>query len=317
MTITATAHAKFILSGEHFVVDGAHSVVIPADCFYTTVTFSEHFPSVPEVNCIFECDQPAKNPRIYKKQILSLLFNACEILGLNAGLLNGLTCEVKTNIPPGQGAGSSSALCQALMEAMIKAFIYTPVHPNYLFWFGMQLENTFHGPVSGIDNAAIAYQKMLYYQRDEQPIVLYPTQPLDFVVGTTGPRCSDISPYDIIKKLKTNHPIEYNRYKSDMDLSASRMVAAICDRHPISYLPTIGEHMFDSFKILQDIGLIPDDVKPALQTALELAVPSVRMTGAGGGGFLISLVGNESERIALMNAWYSLGLKSIKHIHLE
>ena len=316
MTTTATAHAKFILSGEHFVVDGTHSVVIPANCFYTTVTLSEHSQPNPEVECIFECEDPPRDVTPYKERILSLLLKAFEILNIHKSWLTGLKCEVKTNIPPGQGAGSSSALCQAMMEALIKKFIYKPVHPNYLWWFGMQLENTFHGPVSGIDNAVIAYQKILYYQREEKPIVLYPTKPLDFVVGTTGPRRNDVSPYEIIKELKEKHPIEYNRYKSDMDLTASRMVAAICDKHPVSYLLAIGEQMFESFKILQDIGLVPDDVKPALQAALKLAVPSVRMTGAGGGGFLISLVENDSERDTLIKAWKKLGLKSVNHIHL-
>ena len=315
--ITATAHAKFILSGEHFVVDGTHSVVIPADCFYTTVTLSEHNERHPIVDCVFECDDPPSDLVPFKSRILELLFHALDILSIDSGFLNGLKCEVKTNIPPGQGAGSSSALCQAIMEALIKQFIYKPVHPNYLYWFGMQLENTFHGPVSGIDNAAIAYRKILYYKREERPIVLYPTHPLDFVVGTTGPRRPDISPYQLVKELKEKFPIEYNRYKSDMDLSASRMVSAICDKHPISYLLSIGEQMFESFKILQDIGLVPDDVRPALQAALENAVPSVRMTGAGGGGFLISLVENDGERDDLTKAWKKLGLKSVKHIHFE
>lgn len=316
---TATAHGKFILSGEHFVVDGAHSVVIPADCFYTTVELYEQPLPMLEVQCIFECGDAPQGKEIhpYESRVFDLVYKACKILDIDAGWMDGLGCKVITNIPPGQGAGSSSALCQAIIEALIHEYLYDEVHPNYLMWFGQQLENTFHGPVSGVDNAAIAYRKILCYQRTESPRPLINPLPLDFVVGSIGPRSPEIAPYEIIRNLKLKSPADYKKYLTETDKLSEQLAEAICSKQSNQARMGITENMFNSFKILYGLGLLPKEAKSAIQVALDNSIPSVRMTGAGGGGFLIAMVNGTEEKDFLMESWKKLGLKSVHSIHFD
>ncbi|MBQ9817006.1 MAG: hypothetical protein IJM59_06025 [Proteobacteria bacterium] len=307
MLTIASAYSKFILSGEHFVVDGTPSVVIPGTCFSTQISLLDTAESSLSVQCVFDCEQPELQDRIseYESFADKLIRRAAGILGIQ---LNGcgLRCIIKSMIPPGQGAGSSSALCQVIMEAMLKHFLADDFHPNYLKWFGTLLENTWHGPVSGIDNAAIAYRRMLFYQRNSRPEPIVPGCPLFFVVGTAGPR-QGINPYQSIRWLRENHSLQYASYRKVMTDNARKLAESI----RIANLLGIGECMNESHELFNAIGIVPDSINKAVQKAKSLGALGARMTGAGGGGFVIACVPvNIIESLQI--AWRELGLRNIR-----
>ena len=308
----ALAHAKFILSGEHFVVDGTYSVVIPAPCFTTQVSLIDQSETNLRASCIFECESSgtmsAQELEKHQNHVLNLLRRAADLLDLDLSG-TGLRCVVKSNLPPGQGAGSSSALCQALIEALMKHFITSDAHPNYLKWFGTELENTWHGPVSGIDNAAIAYNRMMLYRRGERPKPLISGVPLFFVVGSTGPRTDKISPYAAIRHLRESRPLEYSALKQAMDDNAIHLADAIAagdESH-------MGRLMSESHQIFKQIGISTTAIDLAIKKAESLGAHGARMTGAGAGGFVIACVPIEIID-TLQMAWHEMGLKNIRTI---
>lgn len=312
MLTIATAYSKFILSGEHFVVDGTPSVVLPAPCFSTTVSIEDQdFPGITTI-CNFDCPQAGLNTQRDKHEALvtQLIAKAAGILGLNISNC-GIRCVVRSTIPPGQGAGSSSSLCQAIVEAMIRHFLFDEqahkdkLHPNYLKWFGTQLENLWHGPVSGIDNAAIAYRRIMLYQRAQAPEYIQLSSPLFFVAGTTGQR-TERNPYEIMRNLKQNQPLLYSTYWKTITDNASQLAVALREGDLIR----IGALMNESEEIYESCGIVTESMKAACAAASSLGAFGARMTGAGGGGFVIACAPiNNAENIQAK--WDSLGLKAI------
>ena len=315
MHTLALANAKFILSGEHFVVDGTHSVVIPAPCFTTQVSLIDQSEPQLRASCIFECESShtmtGQELEKHQNHVLMLVKKAADLLDLDL-TGTGLRCVVKSNLPPGQGAGSSSALCQAIVEALMKHFITSDVHPNYLKWFGTQLENTWHGPVSGIDNTAIAYQRMMLYQRGQRPEPIVPGVPMFFVVGSTGPRTDKISPYAAIRRLRESRPLEYSALKLAMDDNAKELAGAIQSGH----VPLVGSLMSASHQIFKQIGISTTAIELAIQRAEMLGAYGARMTGAGAGGFVIACVPVHIVD-KLQMAWQEMGLRNIRTLQFD
>ena len=313
MLTIARARAKFILSGEHFVVKGSSSLVLPADCFSTQVSLADQSDHRVQVSCVFENDGPkitAEKLGEYESLVRRLISLAAPMIGVDLNGV-GLKCVVKSSIPPGQGAGSSSALCQAIAEALLKHFIANDVHPNYLNWFGTALENAWHGPVSGVDNAAIAYGRPLLYRRGERPVPLAVGYPLFFVVGSTGNRDASTSPYAVMREFTQNCKTRYDLFFDEINNNVQRIAGAIV-RGDINL---IGECMRSSQKIYQTIGLSSPFQNEAVKVALSAGALGARMTGAGCGGFVIAMV-SPADVEKLQKIWLDMGLLSLRSIQL-
>ena len=313
MLTIARARAKFILSGEHFVVKGAPSIVMPADCFSTQVSLADQADHRVQVSCVFENDAPRISPeetREYESLVQRLLSLAAPMIGVNLNDV-GLHCIVKSSIPPGQGAGSSSALCQAVAEALLKHFVSTDIHPNYLMWFGTRLENAWHGPVSGVDNAAIAYGRPLFYRRGEKPIPITIGNPLFFVVGTTGKRDLSKSPYQIMQSFAENNTSRYETLYNEIGENVQRLASALTRGD----VRIIGECMDSSHRIYHSIGLSSALQNDAIQAAKSIGAFGARMTGAGGGGFVIALV-SPADIEKLQKLWIDMGLHALRSIQI-
>lgn len=307
MQTIATATSKFILSGEHFVVDGMPSVVIPASCFSTQITLTERNDNEIKVNCIFDCEQPdiERNKRAYEADVLKLFERAAHFLDISLKG-EGLSIEVKSQIPPGQGAGSSSALCKAVVEVLFKHYLVNDVHPNYLQWFGTALENEWHGPVSGIDNAAISWRRMMLYQKYKPIEFIVPGGPMFFVVGSVGKRKGS-SPYETFRWLREKQPLQYASYRNVMTGNATLLAKAI----QLGKLWDIGAFMTESHQVFEAIGIVDPGVAEAVKVANDCGAFGTRMTGAGGGGFVIACISVQNVE-KLQIAWQKLGLKNIR-----
>ena len=312
MLTIARARAKFILSGEHFVVKGSTSIVLPAECFSTQVSLVDQSEPGIQACCEFESDLLIEEAAIkeYESLVVRLISLAAPMVGVE---LNGagLQCVVKSSIPPGQGAGSSSALCQAIVEALLKHFVANDVHPNYLMWFGTKLENAWHGPVSGVDNAAIAYGRPLFYCRGEKPAPLSVGYPLFFVVGSTGKRDLSQSPYQIMRSFVENNTSHYEILFKEINENVQRLASALVRGD----VKIIGECMNSSHRIYHSIGLSSPLQDEAIKAAISSGAFGARMTGAGCGGFVIALV-SPADVEKLQKTWIDMGLQSLRSMQI-
>lgn len=314
MLTLASAQAKFILSGEHFVVNGAPCVVIPASCFSTQVSLQDLPGDSISVNCVFENDQPISREKHleYEQVVSDLIRRAAEMLNIDLGGLYsagvGLKCTIKSTIPPGQGAGSSSALCQALIEVMLKHFWTDNIHPNYLKWFGTALENEWHGPVSGVDNSAIAYRRIQKFQRGTVPEPLVPGYPLYFVVGSTGPRAQG-NPYQGIRYCREKQAARFDGCRKVSTENALCLADAIL----LGNVRRIGDLMNESHALYNSLEIVTPKMNEAVEEAKSLGAYGARMTGAGGGGFVIACVPIQLVE-KVQQTWMKMGLKSIRMI---
>lgn len=313
-TTKVSAMAKFILCGEHFVVTGPSSVVIPASCFRTNVALTEcdgvspNSPCSIEASCAFDIEQPLSHDGIRHLEltVVDLAETAMMWLGIDSRGKN-LRLEVKSTIPPSQGAGSSSAICRAVIDVFVKHFLLGErTTPEYALFLGKMLETHLHGDVSGIDNAAVAYETPLCYQKGFKPEPFQFSQPTFFVVGSTGKRTGK-SPYDVFRDYKTHQPLVY---KANCD-TIDEFSPILAENLRIGDFIESGRIMNETHEILQTIGLSTPKCEAAIDSALKIGAFGAKMTGAGCGGFVIALTPlSLVEKI--QRAWIERGLTNVR-----
>ncbi len=306
-TIYSTS-AKFILCGEHFVVRGMASFVIPARCFEAVLTLTE----TPErrgvsAHCRFDIEQPLSDDRKAEceETLSGLVRHAMAWFGIDEKS-NGYCFDLKSTIPPGQGAGSSSAVCQAVVGCLLKHFFgLRNVAPQYLMTWSRMLETWLHGEVSGADNAAIAYGAPLSYIRSESLKAHKPNAPAFFVVGSAGARVS--SPYEIVSQFKRSNPLLYRNCGNEACMQALDMASAM----EAGDFAQVGDRMTKNHSILRDIGLSTPKIEEAASLAMRENAFGAKLTGAGCGGFVIALAPVQSVE-KIQRAWLRAGLSNVR-----
>lgn len=313
---TSRVHAKFILCGEHFVVHGGKCVAMPASCFSTRVTLNhvEDLKKGPRVACAFEDNVPASEDEIqqYQTLVTKLLKSLCGMTFTPEKELESLDCRVVSSIPPGQGAGSSSALACALVDAFLEFIGKQEIGRAYRDFYSQQLENTWHGPVSGVDNIAVSRACPIVFQRGEEPLQFVPdfdVSPLYFVVGSTGKRMNADNAFKSLREFKKNEP----EWLDHLVQKSNEICDIVMQAMSRGDARTIGDQFIRAQALLEQIGASTHDIVLAIRAARQAGAYGAKLTGAGCGGFVLAIVPeNRIQRVT--SAWERLGLTSIRSI---
>ena len=309
MVTTFTTVAKFILSGEHYVVTGTPCLAVPAPCFRARIALYED-ESVRgiETHCEFDTEQTYEADEIaeYEQTLSRIIAHALELYGLDPKTA-GMRFVMRSSIPPSQGAGSSSAVCQAVVGVLAKHFFARSEMPNdYLYCMGKMLETWFHGRVSGVDNAVIASGKPICFIPNDSCSVIAMHEPFYFVVGSTGARQSP-SPYEAVREIRTNAPIAYLMGSKDAATCVAEMFGTLYKGEH----QRAGELMLSYHRMMKSMSLSTEDCDKAVNTAMTSGAFGAKITGAGRGGFVIALAPVSCiEKV--QRAWIELGLKNVR-----
>ena len=292
----------------------AKCIVIPTECFSTRVTLRETTDkaSTPSVACRFN-DSIELAPGeldVYQHHVAKLLEKMCQIACVPRSVIVGIECTVQSSIPPGQGAGSSSALSCALAQAFLEFVHKHDIGRQYIDFYSQQLENSWHGPVSGVDNIAVTRACPVMYRIGDEPLQFFPdpgVPPLYFVVGSTGPRVNPQAGFVSLKTLKKTEPKWFQRVLSESDAICD----AVMDAMSRSDAKAIGECMASSQALLEQIGVSTPKIVEAIRAAKQAGAYGAKLTGAGCGGFVMAIA-PENRLSRIQTAWQKAGLTSVK-----
>lgn len=309
MATTFTTAAKFILCGEHFVVTGEPCLAIPAPCFRLRITlYQDATVRGIATQCQFDTEQTYVPEEIAKHErtLAELIEHAIVWFGFDPEDVN-LRFVLKSSIPPSQGAGSSSAVCQAVIGVLAKHFGKRPEMPReFLYHLGKMLETWFHGKVSGVDNAVISYGKPVFFIPNESCTIVGIHEPFYFVVGSTGARQAP-SPYETVRGIRAADPFLYERGSKEVCAGAVEMLESLRR----SDAQRVGELMLSFHRLMQDMGLSTESCDEAVDVAMEVGALGAKVTGAGRGGFVIALAPVMNiEKI--QRAWIGKGLQNVR-----
>ncbi|MCB8988385.1 MAG: mevalonate kinase [Ardenticatenaceae bacterium] len=307
MTCT-TAPGKIILFGEHAVVYGRPAIAAPlSQLRATAVVEDSRTPGIrllaADLGTDIQLDEAAADDPV--AAVVRQLQRAAEL-----ARLPDLTITITSQIPIASGLGSGAAITAAVIRALTLHLGLAPLSSDdWVSDLTYEIEKIHHGTPSGIDNTVVAYEKPVYFVR-QQPRNRIETfavgEPLRLLVADTGQSSSTKAVVgDVRRQWQANTPL-FEALFDGCGRIAQQARQAIEDGR----VAQVGRLMNDNHQLLQDMTVSSSGLDALVRTAREAGALGAKLSGAGRGGNMIALVTLERET-AVTHALQQAGARSV------
>jgi mevalonate kinase len=296
MGVVASAPAKIILFGEHFVVYGEPAIVLAIDRrAYATVNFHKdgrlHFRSANLnlagyfVNGVFNVEQGDEREAKMKFEPVRVAVE--KVLERNKKHV-GLDIEINSTVPVAAGLGSSAAVVTAVTAA-VGNLLKLEMSKEDIFRITYEAEKIVHGTPSGVDPAISTFGGTLLFQIDTgfKPLEVKAEMPL--VIGHTGVERSTRVQVEKVRHIMHDYP----RVAEPIRKAAREVVLRAIDAFKENDLKTLGELMNINHALLCGVGVSDESLEWLVNAARKGGALGAKLTGAGGGGCMIALADDE------------------------
>jgi mevalonate kinase len=296
MGVVASAPAKIILFGEHFVVYGEPAIVLAIDKrAHATVSLRKdkrlHIRSVNLSlagyfeNNIFKAEEGGEKEAKTKFEPVRTAIE--KIMGKYRKDV-GLDVQIDSTIPVAAGLGSSAAVVTAVTAA-VGTLLDLKMSKEDIFRISFEAEKVVHGTPSGVDPAISTFGGTLLFQIDTgfKPLEVKGNIPL--VIGDTGVERSTRTQVEKVRNIMDSYP----RVCDPMKKAAREIVLRAIDAFKDNDLQTVGRLMNINQALLSGVDISDESLECLITAARKAGAFGAKLTGAGGGGCMIALTDNE------------------------
>ena len=318
----ASAPAKVILFGEHFVVYGSPAILaainkrISVDArtiihdenkivIRSDIGVAGEYRNNGEFNAL-EGGSKAK-------AVLDPLYGAIRQVLLMRNKKKkkeniGIEIGISSRVPPGIGLGSSAASCVATVAAVDSLFQKNPSRQK-VCELAIESERLIHKRTSGADCYVSTFGGLMqYFSKSKRFKNIETKGSLSLVVASTGIKHSTSDLVAGVKRFKDTNRILFeslSKQASDICLQACTAIeSGKCDK--------IGELMNENQIILQQIGISHHKVRDIIDICSKAGAMGAKITGAGGGGAVIALAASKQESTKIASHVKAAGYQSFE-----
>ncbi|HET8793348.1 MAG TPA: mevalonate kinase [Nitrososphaeraceae archaeon] len=294
----ASAPAKIILFGEHFVVYNQPIILasinkrikiesqITLDNGNTITIETNRFGKKTYQLSILN-NNPKKDLNDFFYPIIYILK---KIISNNNKKTIGIEIKIDSEIPYGVGLGSSAALSVAAVSS-INSLYNKYQNKKDVLELAIETERIIHKNSSGADCVVSMYGGLMYYQKNKEIRKLKHSNKLNFVIINSGVKHATGNLVSIVQQFKQNNFEIFHRL--------SKMVTNICE-NAIGELErgnstNLGKLMNENQTLLEQIGVSNKGISKIIDSSLNYGALGSKITGAGGGGCVLSLIHKEDE----------------------
>lgn len=318
----ASAPAKVILFGEHFVVYGSPAILaainkrISVDA--RTIIHDENKIVIrSDIGVAGEYHNNGEFNALEggskAKAVLDPLYGAIRQVLLMRNKKKkkkniGIEIGISSRVPPGIGLGSSAASCVATVAAVDSLFQKNPSRQK-VCELAIESERLIHKRTSGADCYVSTFGGLMQYYGKSKSFKNIETKgSLSLVVASTGIKHSTSDLVAGVKRFKDTNRILFeslSKQASDICLQACTAIeSGKCDK--------IGELMNENQIILQQIGISHHKVRDIIDICSKAGAMGAKITGAGGGGAVIALAASKQESTKIASHVKAAGYQSFE-----
>jgi len=280
----ASAPAKIILFGEHFVVHGTKAILAAIDKRVTvTTTFTEN--KTIKVNSqlgTIEVPISSSHEEV-KSEFRPFVYLANKIINSEQNA-SGLEITIDSDIPIGVGLGSSSACCVAAAASISELF--NELSSEEILKISIEAEKTIFPDTSGADCTVCTYGGMIEYPSVEKIDNAFD---LNLLIANSMIPHNTKNSVEKVNKFKEN---DEERFSQLCDLETKlidEVITAMKDNDATAF----GLKMSENQKYLEEIQISNDTLRDMISSLKEISL-GAKITGAGDGGCIIALVKDEN-----------------------
>jgi mevalonate kinase len=235
----------------------------------------------------------------FKKSLIGTVLNALHIDG-------GVYVDIRSDIPPGAGMGSSASLSVALVKSISEEYHKTLARDE-LNNIALEMEKIMHGMPSGGDNSACCYGGLIWFQKSSPTNIIkslskdVPYKLDNFVaVYTKPPEKSTGELVQLVKNLDEG-------YRNQRIKEIGRMTYEMLDALTKRDMERVKDLMNRDQKNLFDIGVSIKEIDDIAYAVKELG-GGAKLCGAGGGGMMLCY---HKEKNKLVDMIKQMGYKPV------
>jgi len=294
MTV-ACAPGKVILFGEHAVVYGQPAIAVPVTQVQATATVE----AGPEGQGITIVAEDLERSYTLEQAppddaLRAIVVSTLEHTGV--GAKQDLAITVSSTIPIARGLGSGAAISTAIVRALSRHFGHL-LSPQAISALVYETEKIHHGTPSGIDNTVVAFEKPVYFVRDQKIEIFSVKRPFLLAIADTG----IASPTKIaVSHVRRAWERERDKYDEIFDEigTITEMGRCAIERGESE---AVGRLMNENHRLLQLMGVSSPELEGLVEAAREGGALGAKLSGAGRGGNIIALITQETRsRVELM-----------------
>ena len=284
MKSIASAPAKIILFGEHFVVHGTKAILAAIDKRVTvTSTFTEN--KTIKVNSqLGTIEVPiSSSHEEMKNEFRPFVYLANKIINSEQNA-SGLEITIDSDIPIGVGLGSSSACCVAAAASISELF--KKLSSEEILNLSIEAEKTIFPDTSGADCTVCTYGGMIEYPGIEK---IDNNFVLNLLIANSMIPHNTKNSVEKVNKFKEN---DEERFSQLCDLE-TKLIDEVIIAMKNNSTAILGLKMSENQKYLEEIQVSNDTLRDMINSLNEISLGS-KITGAGDGGCIIALVEDEN-----------------------
>lgn len=279
------AFGKVIFFGEHAVVYGVSAIAAGISRGVTATA------SVREQDRLF-VNHRELPPEHELYQALLRLRQQC---GVGPAELH-----LDVELPLGAGLGSSASMAVAAARALSDLY-GVPLDERQLFVAAQLWEGVFHGNPSGIDVAAARGMGLISFIRGHEPEPLYAAGTLLLAVAQADPPASTKAMVENVARFQKRDAAKFDATLSAIQSLSENARVLFRQRDHAA----LGKLMDLNQMLLAGWMLSTEGIERACRLAREAGALGAKLTGAGGGGCVLSLCSDEDTRKSVLSAWES------------
>jgi len=289
----ASAPAKIILFGEHFVVHGTKAILAAIDKRVTVTSSFTEDDAVKINSQLGTLRIPISSLYKYKEVknefrpfvYLARKWKTSLGLGFDGGCIpSGLEITIDSDIPIGVGLGSSSACCVAAAASI--SGLFKELSSEEILKMSIDAEKTIFPDSSGADCTVCTYGGMIEHPNIEK---IDSTFDLNLLIANSMIPHSTKNSVEKVSKFKENNEERFSQLCDLENGLIDEVIVAMKNNDAAAF----GLKMSENQKYLEEIQVSNDTLRDMMSSLNEISLGS-KITGAGDGGCIIALVKDEN-----------------------
>jgi len=292
----SSAPAKVILFGEHFVVYNNPAIVAAInrrinvaaqlnDKSRVNIKSGENSLSVP-LNSNYRYIMSQDNSSIS----LFPIFKCVEHVFKEKNLVNmGINLEIESQIPYGEGLGSSAASCVSTVAALYSLF--SDLNKNQIYETARIMEQNIHTNSSGVDCYVSTFGGIVNFEPDKGFSKIRARKKFTLLIGTSGIKHSTGKVVSQVMEFKQKNSSVFNELSSKAYVICKKAISSMNEGNQSE----LGNLLTENHKLLCTLGVSHPEIEKLIEICLDNGALGAKLTGAGRGGAVIALIPNESS----------------------
>lgn len=297
MKSIASAPGKIILFGEHFVVYGIRAILCSIDKRITATSqfLDEKIVRISSSLGESEMDLNSLNnlENIPQKFMKPFFYIAKKAIQENS-TMQGIEITLESEIPTGVGLGSSSAACVAVTASVNGLF--SRLSKEEVVEKAIQAERIIYEQNSGADSSVSTFGGLISYDLKNGSQDIPTRNDLSFIISNSA-QIHDTQ--DVVRHVRNfkekNEDTFRKSCEQEIDI-INKATTALKENN----LNKLGSLMLRNQELLNQIGISTEKIDLLVKVAKSTSY-GAKITGAGGGGCIISLVDDSNMKNTLDN----------------